>query len=357
MFRYLARRHDRKHIFRSIKRQERMADRSIDFAYDAHRAFMIDESDKYYDSDSQLAFTDIEKGEKFFAALSPGKPLLELNGMAIFESDIKTETIQNNQFDCVISDSGLKEHAIVVFHHWYARNRYTAFSRFFAARGITVIEVTLPYHFNRGSDDGSEEKLFNANLGQTVRSIRQAVLDGRKVVRWLHNQGYEKISVVGMCLGGTVAGLIAAQETKVSKAVLMVTPGSPADLVWTAETMKPLRGRIEPAISLDELRSAWSLIDLENHLWSLARPRLDMMFVLGKDDTIARPNASERVIEHLSKCNCSPEVIRLNCGHSSVGIFPYNIIAARKVLRFLKGTPSLKEMWEMRGFRIDLSGV
>ncbi|WP_341858158.1 hypothetical protein [Sinorhizobium medicae] len=38
------------------------------------------------------------------------------------------------------------------------------------------------------------------------------------------------MSVVGMCLGGTVAGLIAAQEEKVDKAVLMVSPGSPADL-------------------------------------------------------------------------------------------------------------------------------
>jgi hypothetical protein len=287
----------------------------------------------------------------------PPEPLREEVNSVTFQSDITTEDEENNTFECVVTDSGSKGHALVVFHHWYARNRYSAFSKFFAARGITVIEATLPYHFSRGSDDHSEEKFFNANLGRTIRSMRQAVLDGRKIVRWLYSQGYYKISVVGMCLGGTVAGLIAAQEEKVDKAVLMGSPMSPADLVWTAETMKSLRGRIEPVMSLEDLRTAWSIINLEMHTWGLTRRRLDMMFVLGKDDTIARPEATDRVIELLTKCNRSPEVLRLNCGHSSVGIFPYNIIAARKVLRFLKETPTLAELWDIRGFRYDFREV
>ena len=281
-------------------------------------------------------FRDISEGEQFFAPILPHEPLSAGDDNVVFQSDVTTEDEINNTFECVVTDSGSKDHAIVVFHHWYARNRYSAFSKFFASKGITVIEATLPYHFGRSSDDYSEENFFSANIGRTVRSMRQAVLDGRKIVRWLHSQGYNKISVVGMCLGGTVAGLIAAQEEKVDKAVLMVSPGSPADLVWNAETMKSLRGRIEPEMTLEDLRAAWGLIDVEKHLWSLTRRRLDMMFVLGKDDTIARPDASNRVIELLKKCNRSPEVQHLNCGHSSIGIFPYNLFAAWKVLRFLK---------------------
>jgi dienelactone hydrolase len=272
-----------------------------------------------------------------------------------FESDIKTSDEKNDIFECLVTHCGSKDHALVVFHHWYARNRYTTFSKFFAAKGITVVEATLPYHFGRGTDDYSEDQFFNASLGRTVRSVRQAVLDGRKIVRWLDSQGYKKISVVGMCLGGTVAGLIAAQEEKVDKAVLMVSPGSPADLVWTAETMKPLRGRIEPAMSLENLKTAWGLISPEMHLYGLTRPNLDLMFVLGNDDKITRPESSDRLIEMLTKCNRSPEVLRLNCGHSSVGIFPYNIMAARKVLQFLKESPTLAELWEVRGLRYDFS--
>jgi hypothetical protein len=340
MFRYLAGRHDRKHVLKSLQRQKRIAHSAIEFDYDG-----------------SSAFTDISEGERFFDPILPHEPIKEGENSVTFRSDITTSDEENNTFECTVTNSGSKDHAIVVFHHWYARNRYPAFSKFFAAKGITVIEATLPYHFSRGSDDHSEEQLFNANLGKTVQSMRQAVLDGRKIVRWLHEQGYKKISVVGMCLGGTVAGLIAAQEEQVDKAVLMVAPGSPADLVWTAETMKALRGRIEPAISLECLRTAWGLINLEKHLFGLTRRRLDMMFVLGENDTIARPESSDRVIELLEKCNRSPKVLRLGCGHSSVGIFPYNIIAAKKVLHFLKETPTLAELWDMRGFGCDLSEV
>jgi hypothetical protein len=354
MFRYLARRHDRKHILRTLQRQKRTDHKSIGFGYDASLAFAVSEAEDKSAS-GELMFRTLSEGERFFSPILPPEPLRQQENIVVFQSDIRTIDEDNNMFECVVTDGGSKDHALVVFHHWYARNRFSTFARFFAARGVTVVEATLPYHFSRGSDDYSEEKFFNANLGRTVRSMRQAVLDGRKIVRWLHSQRYRKISVVGMCLGGTVAGLIAAQEDKVDKAVLMVSPGSPADLVWTGETMKSLRGRIEPAMSLDDLRTAWGLINLERHTWGLTRPGLDIMFVLGKDDTIARPEASDRVIELLTKCNRSPEVLRLNCGHSSVGIFPYNMIAARKVLRFLKESPTLAEIWEVRGFRYNFS--
>lgn len=43
----------------------------------------------------------------------------------------------------------------------------------------------------------------------------------------------------------------------------------------------------------------------------------------------------DRVIDDLTRCNRQPEVLRLSCGHSSVGVFPYNVIAAKKVLNFL----------------------
>lgn len=271
MFRYLAHRHDRKHILKSLQRQERITHRSIEFSHDAALAFAVNETEDKNTAGCELAFTDISAGERFYSPILTAEPLDVGEKRVTFQSDITTSNQENNTFECLVSDSGSKDHAIIVFHHWYARNRYPAFSKFFASKGITVVEATLPYHFERGVDDYSEENFFNASLGRTVRSVRQAVLDGRKVVSWLHSQGYRKISVVGMCAGGTVAGLIAAQDDKVDKAVLMVTPVSPADLVWTGETMGALRCRIEPNMSLESLRTAWGLISLEKHAWSLTR--------------------------------------------------------------------------------------
>lgn len=363
MFRYMARRHDRKHILTSLKRQKRIGHKSIGFGLDAELVFSASAAEGKYVDINDWAYTNISKGEEFFRPKSSHKPLIEDGNRLVFTSDIETEDAENNTFECVITKGKpqrnwmviSKKRAIVVFHHWYARSRYERFAKFFASRGITVIEATLPHHFSRGNDDHSEEKFLSASLGRTLRSVRQAALDGRKIVRWLDSKGYDNISVAGMCAGGTVAGLVAAHEDKVDKAVLMVTPGSLAEVVWTAETLKGLRGRIEKFISFESLKNAWGIINLENHVWGLTRPGLDIMFVLGNDDTITRPETSDGVIELLKKCGRAPDVLRLNCGHSSIGIFPYNIIAAKKVLHFLKETPTLAELWDVRGFRYNFS--
>jgi len=363
MFRYLARRHDRTHILKSLERQQRIGDATIEFGLDAELAFSDYASKEKYENVDEWAYTNISEGEEFFRPQSSHIPLVEEIDRVVFQSDIETEDDENNTFECLVTTASpqrdwfvvSKKRALVVFHHWYARHRYRSFAKFFAARGITVVEATLPHHFDRRNDDCSEEKFLNASLGRTVRSVRQAVLDGRKIVRWLDSKGYDEISVVGMCIGGTVAGLVAAHEEKVDKAILMVTTVSLADVVWTAETLTGLRSRIEKFVSFESLNTAWGIINLENHVWGLTRRSLDMMFVLGNDDTITRPEGSQRIIELLEKCGRAPDVLRLNCGHSSIGIFPYNIMAARKVLHFLKETPSLAELWEVRGFRYNFS--
>ncbi|MER8778638.1 hypothetical protein [Mesorhizobium sp. M0977] len=142
MFRYLAHRYDRKHVLRSLERQRRIHDKAIPFSR--------------YGSDA-LVFNEISKGEMFFAPIFPAVPLREEADSVIFQSDISTEDQANNTFECVVTDSGFKQHALVVFHHWYARSRYPGFSKYFARKGITVIEATLPYHFGRASNDYSEE--------------------------------------------------------------------------------------------------------------------------------------------------------------------------------------------------------
>ncbi len=348
MFRQLARRHDRKHIQKSLDRQDRIAQKCIAFVHDTSVAFAVDEAKNQYSSKFDLPSWSIDEGEEFYSLATSSDPLEITDNSVIFKSDITTPEKENNTFECIVTGSGSKEHAIIVFHHWYARNRYPKFAKFFASKGITVVEVTLPYHFNRGNSESAEEKLLSADIGRTVQAMRQAVLDGRKVVAWLHELGFAKISVVGMCIGGTVAGLVAAHDRKVDKAVLMVTPMSPADLVWTAETMKPLRQRIEANMTLKDLRAAWSIISLEMHTFGLTRPRLETMFILGEEDSISRPKESEWVINFLQETGHSPKLLSLGSGHSSIGIFPYNVIAAWKVLHFLKEWPTWQELWSAR---------
>ena len=65
MFRQIARHHDRKHILKSLKRQERIASECISFANDTSIAFTIDEALNQYSPGFDLTSWTINEGEQF----------------------------------------------------------------------------------------------------------------------------------------------------------------------------------------------------------------------------------------------------------------------------------------------------
>ncbi|MGR9398093.1 alpha/beta hydrolase family protein (plasmid) [Rhizobium leguminosarum] len=253
-----------------------------------------------------------------------------------FPSDISTDVEENNIVWAKIADSGSFDRALVIFHHWNASSRNRQIASFFSKRGITVVEIAMPYHFER-SRPGSlhADYMLSANLGRTIQSVRQAVLDGRKLIRWLKREGYRDISILGMSLGSWVAGLIAAHEPAVSKASLFLTAGSLADMVWTGRATRAIRDSLEPEIDLTDLRRAWRPLNLENYAHRLARPGLALHVVLAKRDKVVLPELSESFMQKLKDTGAPPNILELNCGHYSLAMPPYILLAGLSLKRFL----------------------
>lgn len=258
-----------------------------------------------------------------------------------YPSDISTDVEENNLVWAKITDSGFRNKAMVIFHHWNARSRNHKIASFFAKRGITVIEIAMPYHFER-SRPGSDyaDYMLSANLGRTIQSLRQAVWDGQKLIRWLKGEGYGEISVFGMSLSSWVAGLIAAHDTNVSKASLFLTAGSLADMVWTGRATRAIRESLEPTIDLPRLRRAWAPLDMGNYAYSLARPNLDIQLILAKRDKVVLPELSTALLANLNVAGVNPTVLQLNCGHYSLAIPPYILIAGVSLNRFVSRSDS-----------------
>ncbi|MBA8862912.1 dienelactone hydrolase [Ochrobactrum anthropi] len=253
-----------------------------------------------------------------------------------FPSDISTDIEENNLVWSKITDSGSRDKALVIFHHWNARSRNRQIASYLSKRGITVVEIAMPYHFER-SRPGADyaDYMLSANLGRTIQSLRQAVWDGQKLIRWLKSEGYREISVLGMSLGSWVAGLVAAHDTNVRKASLFLTGGSLAEMVWTGRATRAIRESFEPTIDLTHLQRAWAPLDLGNYAYSLARPDLDIQIVLGKRDKVVLPEVSIALLESLNNAGVNPDVLQLNCGHYSLAIPPYIIFAGINLKRFL----------------------
>ena len=259
-----------------------------------------------------------------------------LDGWLKFPSDISTDVEQNNVVSAKITESGSFDQAMVIFHHWNASARNRQIAHFFSRRGITVVEIAMPYHLERSRPSSVHaDYMLSPNLGRTIQSVRQAVLDGRKLIRWLKIEGYREISVLGMSLGSWVAGVVAAHDSAVSKASLFLTAGSLADMVWTGRATRLIRDSLEPEIELTDLGRAWGPLNLENYAHSLARPDLDLHVVLAKRDKVVLPELSERFMQALKDAGARPNILRLNCGHYSIAMPPYILLAGLSLKRFL----------------------
>ena len=259
-----------------------------------------------------------------------------LDGWLKFPSDISTDIEENNVVWAKITESGSFDQAMVIFHHWNASARNRQIANFFSLRGITVVEIAMPYHFERRRHGSVHaDYMLSSNLGRTIQSVKQAVLDGRKLIRWLKSEGYRDTSVLGMSLGSWVAAIVAANDLAVSKASLFLTAGSLADMVWTGRATRSIRDSLEPEIDLTELRTAWGPLNLENYAHSLARPDLDVHVVLAKRDKVVLPELSERFMQRLKDAGARPNILELNCGHYSLAMPPYILLAGLSLKRFL----------------------
>lgn len=312
------------------------AKKPTDFILDAGRAFPGLEEINSLERFCFLAEHAVSD-PNFYAGPVGSEELHEMrDGWLKFPSEITTDVDKNNTVWVKITESGSRDRVLVIFHHWNASSRNRQIAGFFSRCGITVAEIAMPYHLERGRPGALyADYMLSSNLGRTIQSLRQAVLDGRKLIRWLRAQGYGEISVLGMSLGSWVAGLIAAHDKTVSKASLFLTAGSLADMVWTGRATRSIRETIEPAISLMDLRKAWSPLNLENFANDLARPGLVLQVVFATRDKVVMPELTKRFIEKLHREGATPDVVELNCGHYSLAMPPYIFLAGWSLKRFL----------------------
>ena len=71
------------------------------------------------------------------------------DGWLKFPSDVATDVAENNIVRAKITESGKRDQALVIFHHWNATTRNRQIAGFLSRLGITIIEIAMPYHFER----------------------------------------------------------------------------------------------------------------------------------------------------------------------------------------------------------------
>jgi len=259
-------------------------------------------------------------------------------------SAIETPSIENNTararfFPAKPRQPRAPRNAIVVLPQWNAQpESHVEACRIFNMIGMSALRLTLPYHQQRKPPEIERaDHLVSTNVGRSIQSMRQAVLDTRAAVRWLKNEGYEKVGILGTSVGSCISFLAFAHEPDLNAGSFNHVSGYVADVVWLGLSTAHVRAGFGNNLSLPELREFWSPI---SPLPFMPRMRAmgprPMLFIVAKYDLTFPIDLTHDAIAEARRNNLPLEVVWLPCGHYTTGEMPWKAIDAWKIATFFR---------------------
>ena len=164
--------------------------------------------------------------------------------LVTWSSSTETPTPNNNivraHYFPVEFKKNQKRKAVLILPHWNAPPQsYFDLARLFNRLGYSALRLTLPYHEER-NDPTCERSDFiiSSNIGRTLQSMRQAVLDARAAIHWLkQTQRYERIGLVGTSIGSCTGFLAFAHDPvfDVFQLFLILIDCSTCPVMWSGK--------------------------------------------------------------------------------------------------------------------------
>lgn len=112
----------------------------------------------------------------------------------------------------------IRDTCIIYVHGWLEPGSWveeaTLFKKWTKELGVDILHISLPFHGRRNPRGAlfSGEYFWTADLVRSVEGVRQAIYDTRAIMAWLGEQGYERIGVSGISLGGALTMMLACVD-------------------------------------------------------------------------------------------------------------------------------------------------
>lgn len=258
----------------------------------------------------------------------------------VWDSAIETPSLENNTaYATYFPSPGDKKAAVLVLPHWNAKaGTYFDLCRVFNRLGFSALRLTLPYHEERMPPELERaEYLVAPNVGRTLQSLRQAVVDTRSAVRWLKQQGYEKIGIVGTSIGSCVGFFAFTHDMQIDTAVFNHVSGYPADVVWHGLSTYHVKESIGDNLTLDELREYWLPISPMAYMERLASlPPRPQRYIYTLYDLSFPVDLSRDTMQALRRHKIKHSKVSIPCGHYTLGEKPWVYYDGYKIVSFLR---------------------
>lgn len=264
------------------------------------------------------------------------------DGRLTFESAIRTPHPENNVVHGVVVPGRVRDRrktrcdrAVVVLPQWNSdAGGHVGLARLLAYFGMTAVRLSLPYHDYRMPPElNRADYIVSANLGRTLEVCRQAVLDAKRAIYWLQQQGYERIGILGTSLGSCLAMLTTAHEPLVKAAALNHVSPRFADVVWEGLSTQHVRESLEGRVSFDTLQEIWGPISPDRYLPQMRGKHV--LLVYARYDLTFPLHLSRELIDEFHAEGLDPRVAMLPCGHYSTGMSPFKYLDGYVLTKFL----------------------
>ncbi|HKQ99648.1 MAG TPA: hypothetical protein VJT09_03180 [Pyrinomonadaceae bacterium] len=263
-------------------------------------------------------------------------------------SVVRTPSVENNTVRARFFPAKTKEKgkddgrrpAVVLLPQWNAQaSSHVDLCRVFNRLGISALRLTLPYHEERRPVELERaDYLVGSNVGRTIQSVRQAVLDARAAVTWLIEEGgYGPIGIMGTSIGSCTAFLAFAHDERIDAGVFNHVSGYFADVVWHGLSTRHVREGFGDELTLEELREYWLPISPMPFITRLKEMReRPMRFIAARYDLTFPVNLSRDVIAEARRQDIPLDVAWLPCGHYTSGETPWKYLDGWKIASFFK---------------------
>ena len=228
--------------------------------------------------------------------------------------------------------------AVVLLPHWNSDAlSYVGLCRVLNWMGIAVLRMSLPYHdIRRPTEIYRADYAVSANIGRTLDSVRQGVVDVRCCLDWLESQGYNRLGIVGTSLGSCYAFIAASHDRRIRVAAFNHASTYFADVVWHGQSTRHIREGLEAAIGLDELRAIWRAISPMVYFDKFSRWARNSLVVYARYDMTFLPEFSRQIVAEFERYNLPHKVVVLPCGHYTMGELPFSYMDGWQLASFLR---------------------
>jgi hypothetical protein len=228
--------------------------------------------------------------------------------------------------------------AVLVLPNWNAKwHGQDGLCEWLPRLGITALKLSLPYH-NRRMARGHEraDQVCGPNIGLTLQANRQAVQDARRCLRWLEQQGYSSLGILGTSIGSSVGYITLAHDEAVRAGGFFHVSTYFADVVSQGMTTTHVWESLRHHVTVDELREYWAPISPMPYVERGMGAGRKSLLVYGKYDPTMLPELTHKMLDSLRRHGANPRTLALHCGHYSLELAPFSYIAGYRMLSFFR---------------------